>query len=67
MVAVLLLPLPPPLLPLPPLQGFLSEAADQFAQDVVYPAFSPTVILFLLISSAYGLWKTKFQGDGREQ
>lgn len=44
--------------------GFLSEAADQFAQDVVYPAFSPTVILFLAGSTFYGLWKTG--GLGRD-
>ena len=43
--------------------GFLNEAADQFAQDVVYPAVSPTLGLFLLSSSLYGLWKT---GAGRE-
>lgn len=43
--------------------GFMSEAADQFAQDVVYPAFSPSLGLFLLSSSLYGLWKT---GAGRE-
>ena len=39
------------------LQGFLPEAADQFAQDVVYPAFSPTLAVFLVCSTAYGLWK----------
>ena len=38
-------------------QGFLPEAADQFAQDVVYPSFSPTVGFFLLLSTAYGIWK----------
>jgi len=38
--------------------GFFSEAVDQFAADVVYPAFSPTVIVFLACSSLYGLWKT---------
>lgn len=38
-------------------QGFLPEAADQFAQDVVYPSFSPTVGIFLLLSTAYGIWK----------
>lgn len=30
---------------------------DQFAQDIVFPAFSPTLLLFLAISSAYGVWK----------
>lgn len=39
--------------------GFLSEEADQFAQDVVYPLFSPTLGLFLAGSTAYGLWKTR--------
>ena len=38
-------------------QGFLPEAADRFAQDVVYPSFSPTVGFFLLLSTAYGIWK----------
>ena len=38
-------------------QGFLPEAADQFAQDVVYPSFSPSVGFFLLLSTAYGIWK----------
>ena len=38
-------------------QGFLPEAADQFAQGVVYPSFSPTVGFFLLLSTAYGIWK----------
>ena len=46
--------------------GFVSEAADQFAQDYVYGAFSPTVGLFLACSSAYGLWKTRGNGaDGQ--
>lgn len=38
--------------------GFLSEEADKFAQNVVYPAFSPSMILFLASSTLYGLWKT---------
>lgn len=38
--------------------GFLDESADAFAQNVVYPAFSPTIILFLAGSTLYGLWKT---------
>ena len=41
------------------MQGFLPEAADQFAQDVVYPSFSPTVGFFLLLSTAYGIWKVR--------
>ena len=39
------------------MQGFLPESADQFAQDVVYPAFSPCVGIFLAFSAAYGVWK----------
>lgn len=42
--------------------GFLPEAADNFATTYVYPAFSPTLGLFLLISVIYGLVKTR-QGD----
>lgn len=43
--------------------GFLPDVADQFAQNVVYPSFSPTIIFFLVCSSLYGLWKT---GGGRK-
>ncbi|CAL8467828.1 g7366 [Coccomyxa elongata] len=39
--------------------GFLPESADQFAQDVVYPAFSPTVGVFLALSTLYGIWKSR--------
>jgi hypothetical protein len=39
------------------LQGFLPERADQFAQDIVYPAFSPSVATFLALSTLYGIWK----------
>jgi hypothetical protein len=42
------------------LQGFLPEAADNFATTYVYPAFSPTLGLFLLISVIYGLVKVSF-------
>jgi len=42
--------------------GFLPEAADNFATTYVYPAFSPTLGLFLLISVIYGVVKTR-QGD----
>lgn len=38
--------------------GFLSEGIDDFAAKYVYPAFSPTVVVFLSGSTAYGLWKT---------
>ncbi|CAI7837673.1 unnamed protein product [Closterium sp. NIES-53] len=45
-------PISPCLLP-----GFLSEELDQMAMDVVYPAFSPTVAVFLLGATAYGAFK----------
>lgn len=38
-------------------QGFMSESLDQFATDIVLPAFTPTLGLFLAISTLYGLWK----------
>lgn len=38
-------------------QGFLSAEMDQFAQDVVFPAFTPTLGLFLAISTGYGVLK----------
>jgi hypothetical protein len=41
--------------------GFLSEEADQFAQNVVYKAFSPTIAVFLGCSTLYGLWKASMQ------
>ncbi|CAI6006865.1 unnamed protein product [Closterium sp. NIES-65] len=37
--------------------GFLSEELDQLAMDLVYPAFSPTVAVFLLGATAYGAFK----------
>lgn len=40
-------------------QGFFPDAVDQFVQDYVIKAFSPTIGLFLLCSSGYGLWKTR--------
>ena len=43
-------------------QGFMPESLDRFAQDVVLPAFSPTLALFLAISTAYGLWKVRRRG-----
>ena len=42
---------------LPFMQGFLPEAADNFAINYVYPAFSPTLGVFLAISVVYGLLK----------
>lgn len=39
------------------LQGFLPESWDQFAQDVVYKTFSPTLGIFLATSAGYGVWK----------
>ncbi|WIA08275.1 hypothetical protein OEZ85_007718 [Tetradesmus obliquus] len=38
--------------------GFLPAEADSFIQDYLYPSFSPQMLLFLGMSSAYGLWKT---------
>ncbi len=46
--------------------GFLPEGADAFATDVVYPAFSPTLGVFLAGSSAYGLWKTRSNAAAEE-
>lgn len=43
--------------------GFLPESWDQFAQNVVYKTFSPTVGIFLAFSAGYGVWKSK-QGTG---
>lgn len=40
------------------LQGFLPAEWDPFFRDVLYPSFSPQMLLFLGMSSAYGLWKT---------
>ncbi|GAX83436.1 hypothetical protein CEUSTIGMA_g10861.t1 [Chlamydomonas eustigma] len=38
--------------------GFFPEEWDQFIQDKIYPSYSPTVLLFLSMSSFYGLFKT---------
>eukprot|EP00878_Enallax_costatus_P012945 GHUV01013518.1.p1 GENE.GHUV01013518.1~~GHUV01013518.1.p1 ORF type:complete len:181 (+),score=78.64 GHUV01013518.1:749-1291(+) len=38
--------------------GFLPAELDSFVQDVLYPSYSPQMLLFLGMSSAYGLWKT---------
>ena len=47
-------------------QGFLPEAADNFATNVVYPAFSPTLGVFLVISVIYGLAKVS-PGQSKSQ
>ena len=39
------------------MQGFLPEQYDQFAQDVVFKTFTPSVGVLLAGSAAYGLWK----------
>ena len=39
--------------------GFLSEGLDDFALKVVYPAFTPTVGVFLTGSTVYGFLKTR--------
>ncbi|KAK9803501.1 hypothetical protein WJX73_010456 [Symbiochloris irregularis] len=44
------------------LSGFLPDSADDFAQQVLYPAFSPSVGALLAGSVIYGLWKSR-QGD----
>lgn len=51
---------PPPTLQLtpPPLQGFLPEDWDDFVTHSLYPSYTYTVLLFLGMSSLYGLWKT---------
>eukprot|EP01026_Neomeris_dumetosa_P070089 TRINITY_DN6963_c0_g2_i1.p2 TRINITY_DN6963_c0_g2~~TRINITY_DN6963_c0_g2_i1.p2 ORF type:complete len:168 (-),score=26.40 TRINITY_DN6963_c0_g2_i1:180-683(-) len=43
------------------LSGFFPEEVDQFAQNIIYPIFSPTVVLLLAGSTAYGLWKSRQQ------
>lgn len=35
----------------------MSEGMDAFVAGTVLPAFTPTLGLFLAISTAYGLWK----------
>ncbi|CAI5988545.1 unnamed protein product [Closterium sp. NIES-65] len=50
-------PLPTRFTPPCPCAGFLSEELDQLAMDLVYPAFSPTVAVFLLGATAYGAFK----------
>lgn len=37
--------------------GFLPEEWDQFALNVVYPAFSPSVGIFVALAAAYGVLK----------
>ena len=41
------------------MQGFLPEAGDQFVQDYILKAFTPTVGLFLACSTSYGIWKSR--------
>ncbi|KAF5830259.1 hypothetical protein DUNSADRAFT_14816 [Dunaliella salina] len=38
--------------------GFLPEDWEDFISNSLYPNYTPTVLLFLGLSSAYGLWKT---------
>jgi hypothetical protein len=43
----------------------LPEDWDAFISNMLYPNYSPTVLLFLGLSSLYGLWKTgKLPGMG---
>ena len=41
------------------ISGFLSPEMDAIATDIVYPAFSPMLGVFLVLSSAYGLYKAQ--------
>ena len=43
--------------------GFLPDEWDAWITNLLYPSFSPTVGIFLVFSSAYGVWKSS-QGDG---
>ncbi|CAM6107259.1 unnamed protein product [Calypogeia fissa] len=45
--------------------GFLPEEWDEFAANLVYPAFTPSVGVFLAIAASYGLWKTRGGGTGQ--
>jgi len=39
--------------------GFLPDELDNFAANVLYPAYTPFVGVFLLCSTAYGVWKSR--------
>merc|ERR1719387_1892601 len=43
--------------------GFLPEDVDNFIVTTVFPAFTPTLGVFLLISVLYGLFKTKIEPE----
>ncbi|QDZ24605.1 hypothetical protein HOP50_14g71440 [Chloropicon primus] len=43
--------------------GFLPEDVDNFIVNTVYPAFTPTLGVFLLVSVCYGLFKTKVEPE----
>lgn len=45
-------------LPRPCAQGFLPEEVDAWVQADLYPSYSPQLLLFLGLSSLYGLFKT---------
>lgn len=45
------------------LQGFLPESVDSFIEKVLYPSFSPLVLVFLACSTLYGIWKTRGQKE----
>uniref|UniRef100_A0A1D2AC50 Uncharacterized protein n=3 Tax=Auxenochlorella protothecoides TaxID=3075 RepID=A0A1D2AC50_AUXPR len=38
--------------------GFLSSEVDSTISKYVYPAFTPTILAFLGVSTGYGLWKS---------
>mmetsp|Transcript_11574 Transcript_11574/g.20921 ORF Transcript_11574/g.20921 Transcript_11574/m.20921 type:complete len:177 (-) Transcript_11574:140-670(-) len=39
--------------------GFLPEDIDNMISNTLYPAYSPFVGVFLLCSTAYGVWKSR--------
>lgn len=41
--------------------GFLPESIDDFIAARIFPAFTPTLGVFLLVSVAYGLFKSKIE------
>ena len=43
--------------------GFLPDDVDNFIVTTVFPAFTPTLGVFLLISVLYGLFKTKIEPE----
>ncbi|XP_024366975.1 uncharacterized protein [Physcomitrium patens] len=46
--------------------GFLPEEWDQFFVNTLYPSFTPTVGLFLLLAAGYGVFKYLGYGPSQE-